>query len=289
MQQIQKTLEFVHRVWVANKENSHGNAFGLVAILGMAVAGGSAYGAREYLVSAKINAAAEKQPGLVSVVVAGRDIPFGNAIQPQMLQVISWPSAALPPGAVTSMATLVADPGEPTRRAKRAISQGELILASKISAFGEKVTIVQGLGENLRAMAVKVNAETSVGGFVTPGDRVDVILTQGRDETLRAVTILQNLRVIAVDQDFDEKTDQPELVRTVTLEVDPASGQKLALAQKAGTLSLSLRTLDGAIDQPLDSIRLSDLLREVSPVEEEITGNTVVVRRAIESEVVEVR
>ncbi|MEE9427817.1 MAG: Flp pilus assembly protein CpaB [Paracoccaceae bacterium] len=260
----------------------------LVAILGIAVAGGSAYGAREYLTELKQNAAAETQPGLVSVVIAGRDIPFGNAIQPQMLQVISWPSAALPPGAVTTLATLVADPGDPMRRAKRTISQGELILLSKISEFGEKVTIVQGLGANLRAMAVKVDAETAVGGFVTPGDRVDVILTQGRDETLRAVTILQNLRVIAVDQDFDENTDQPEVARTVTLEVNPASGQKLALAQKAGTLSLSLRTLDGAVDEPLESIRLSDLLREVSPIEEEISANTVLIRRAIETEVVEV-
>lgn len=260
-----------------------------VALLGVAVAGGSAYGAREYLNNASANAAVDPNSGLVTVVVAGRDIPFGQPIQPQMLQVISWPRDAVPPGAVTEVTDLVADPGQPLRRAKRAMVQGELILASKVSKFGEKVTIVQSLGANTRAMAIKVDAETAVGGFVTPGDNVDVVLTQGRDETLRAVTILQNIRVVAVDQDYDENNDQPGVAATVTVEVSPEQGQKLALAQKAGTLSLSLRTLDEATDKPLASIRLSDIMREKSPVEEEITKTKIRVRRGNEVEEVELR
>ncbi len=86
-----------------------------------------------------------------------------------MLQVMSWPRTALPPGAITELEMLVPAPGMPPRRATREMAQGELILASKVSAFGEKVTIVQSLGENTRAMAIKVEAETAVGGFVTPG------------------------------------------------------------------------------------------------------------------------
>ena len=260
----------------------------LVAILGVAVAGGSAFTAREYLDRSRAVASTDPEAAFVSVIVAGRDIPYGQPLQPQLLHVISWPRAALPPGAITDLGTIVADPGMPPRRATHAIAQGELILASKISDFGEKVTIVQSLGENTRAMAIKVAAETAVGGFVTPGDGVDIVLTQGSNDTLRAVTILQNIRVLGVDQDADRQNDQPGVAQTVTVEVTPEQGQTLALAQKAGTLSLSLRTLDNAVDEPLDSIRLTDILRDKSPVSEDISKSTIRIRRATEVQVVEV-
>lgn len=263
----------------------------LVAILGVAVAGGSAYGAREYLDQSRATAAApDPAAALATVIVAARDIPFGQPIEPQMLQVLSWPREALPPGAVTDINVLLPKPGMQPRRATREISQGELVLASKVSNFGEKVTIVQTLGENNRAMAIRVDAETAVGGFVTPGDSVDIVLTQGAGATLRAITILQNIRVLGVDQQADQQTDQPQVARTVTVEVTPEQSQTLALAQKAGTLSLSLRSLENAADKPLDSIRLSDILREKSPVEEPTVAKpTVRVRRANEVEVVEVQ
>ncbi len=258
----------------------------LVAFLGVAVAGGSVYAARAYIDASAASASATTDAGLVEVVVAARDIPYCQAIQPQMLQVMSWPREALPPGAMTEMANLVAQPGQAPRRAKRALAQGELILASKISEYGEKVTIVQSLGENTRAMAIKVDAETAVGGFVTPGDTVDILLTQGADAQMRAVTILQNIRIVGVDQVSDEQSDAPEIARTVTVEVSPEQGQKLALAQKAGTLSLTLRSLDKAKDAPLDSIRLSDLLLEKSPVEEAEAKTVVRIRRGNVVEIV---
>ncbi|MCV2870872.1 Flp pilus assembly protein CpaB [Defluviimonas sp. WL0050] len=261
----------------------------LVALLGIAVAGGSAFAAREYLDRSSAVASTDPEAALVSVIVAGHDIPFGQPIQANMLQVMSWPRAALPPGAITDLDVLVAQPGMPPRRATRAMSQGELILASKISEFGEKVTIVQTLGANTRAMAISVDAQTAVGGFVTPGDSVDIVLTQGGGDGLRAITILQNIRIIGVDQQADEQSDQPSVARTVTVEVTPEQSQTLALAQKAGTLSLSLRTLDSAIDEPLDSIRLSDILRDKSPVDDPAEAKaTIRVRRANEVEDVEV-
>lgn len=249
-----------------------------VAVLGVAIAGGSAYATREYLNSASATAATDSGTALVTVVVAGRDIPFGQAIQPQMLQILSWPRKALPPGAITEVEVLIPKTGQQPRRATRAIAQGELVLASKVSDFGEKVTIVQSLRPNTRAMAIKVDAETAVGGFVTPGDSVDIVMTQGKDAGMSAITILQNIRVVGVDQDADESSDSPEVARTVTVEVTPEQGQKLALAQKAGTLSLTLRTLDSVAEEPLARISLSDLLQE-EPVKAE--GEAVPVKTAI--------
>ncbi len=113
---------------------------------------------------------------------------------------------------------------------------------------------------------------------------MDVLLTQGKGEGLRTVTIIQNVRVIGVDQQADEAKDAPAIARTVTLEVTPEDSQKLALAQKAGTLSLTLRTLEDEAQEPLESISLRDVLREPEPeAAAEVEVRTVVVRRGTEA------
>ncbi len=258
----------------------------LVVMLGMALAGMSIYASRELLQVQPATASVDpSQPRLVSVVVAGQDIKFGEDIQARKLTTIQWPVDAVPPGTFKDFSNLIPQSGTEPRRAKRAMAQGELVLEGKVSEFGEKVTIVQTLGRGNRAMALKVTAQTAVGGFVTPGDRVDVLLTQGSGARLRAVTILQNIRIIGVDQKADELNDQANVAKTVTVEVTPEQGQKLALAQRAGTLSLSLRTLDSTVDEPLDSIRLSDIIGEKPVVEEAIVEpkRTIRVRRATDA------
>lgn len=252
----------------------------MVTMVGIALAGASVYASRELLQVQPATASVDpNEPRLVSVVVAGQDIPFGSTIEAYKLTTIQWPTDAVPPGTFSDFSNLTPQSGSEPRRAKRAMAQGELVLANKVSDFGEKVTIVQTLGKNTRAMAINVNAQTSVGGFVTPGDTVDIVLTQGGGTNLRAVTILQNIRIIGVDQQADENNEQAAVAKTVTVEVSPEEGQKLALAQKAGTLSLSLRTLDAVVDEPLESIRLSDIIRDKSPTEEG-PKRTVKVRRA---------
>lgn len=269
----------------------------IVALLGVSVAGASAYAAREYLATqtAAAVAAAEatakaQNPDaeLVMVVAAVQDIGFGQPIQAQNLRLIPWPAKAMPAGAYTSLAGLVPEEGGEPRRTKYALAAGDLILAHKVSDFGEKVTLVQVLGENTRAMAIKVDAVTAVGGFVTPGDTVDILLTQGNSDSLRTVTILQNIRVLGVDQQSDQQSDQTVVARTVTVEVSPGDGQKLALAQRAGTLSLTLRTLEGAIDEPMEYTSLRDLLQDKSPVPETVKKQTITVRRGNVAETVEV-
>lgn len=258
----------------------------LTFVGGLAVAGGSAWMARDYLEAQYVRAeAAACSTELVKVVVAAQDIPFGQTIDAVKLQTIDWPSSALPAGVFGDYATILPASGIEPRRARATIAKGELLLASKVSGFGEKVTIVQSLGPNSRAIAIKVTAETGVGGFVTPGDRVDVILTQGRDLSLKTVTIIQNLRVIGVDQEANVESDRPGVARTVTLEVSAVEGQKLALAQKAGTLSLTLRTIEDEDEAVLEAINLRDVLREPEPesvdAPQAVAVRSVVVRRGI--------
>lgn len=166
------------------------------------------------------------------------------------------------------------------------------MLASKVSGFGEKVTVVQNLAPNTRAMAIKVDAVTAVGGLITPGDRVDIVLTQGQSESMRAVTILQNIRIVGVDRQTDERSEQSAVAGTVTVEVTPEQGQALALAQKAGTLSLTLRTLDAEPNRKLESVALEDILnsRTADPEapDEGPAKTTIKVRRANAVETVEI-
>lgn len=259
----------------------------LTLIAGLGVAGGSAYLARD-LLEAKYAQGEIKQctNELVRVVVATQDIPFGKVIDATKLTTIDWPASAVPPGGFTQISTLLPTSGTEPRRTKMAIAKGELILASKVSNFGEKVTVVQSLGPNSRAITIKVTAETGVGGFVTPGDKVDVILTHGKAEELKTVTIIQNIRVIGVDQDANADKEKPGVAKTVTLEVTAEDSQKLALAQRAGTLSLVLRTVENEDEKILESISLNDVLREPEPVEavapEEVKVRSVVVRRGID-------
>jgi pilus assembly protein CpaB len=252
----------------------------LTALTGLAVAGGSVYLARDFLQnSAPVAEASEATT--VPVVVAGADIAFGQPLEAHMLTTIDWPRNAVPTGAFQGFDNLLPADGQESRRAKRAFSKGDVVLSSKVSKFGEKVTITQTLDASRRAIAITVNAQTSVGGFVTPGDSVDIVLTRGSGEDLRAVTILQNVRVIGVDQTADENNDAPSIARTVTVDVSPEEAQRLSLAQSAGRLSLTLRSVEATNDEPLESIRLRDIMQEKSPVPQDAPRPTILVRRGV--------
>lgn len=259
----------------------------LMTVFGLGIAGGSVFLANSVLTNSNA-APSVSGPEMVDVVVARVPIGFGQALDEHLLTTQEWPADSVPNGTFSDISDLVSKDRSDRRRAKAYVFEGEVLLQSKVSAPGDKVTIVHKLGENTRAMAIKVDAVTAVGGFVTPGDFVDIVLTQGAREEMRAVTILQNIRVIGVDQTSEELNEAPEVARTVTVEVTPEQGQRLALAQQAGLLSLTLRTPEASEDEPLEIIDLRDLMHEESPMPDEKRAQTIVVRRAGAVEVVEI-
>jgi pilus assembly protein CpaB len=268
----------------------------MTALFGVVIAGGSVFYASTLSQNTVVSSAAEAAPvqptDVIDVYVAIADIPFGAEITLDKLTVQRWPIEAVPEGAITDLATLIVE-GSAPRRAKRQISQGELLLPAKLSAFGETVTIVQKLGSNTRAVAIQVDAVTGVGGFVAPGDSVDIVLTQGRGDELTSFTILQEVSVIGVDQAADADVVREGIARTITVEVSARDGQKLALAQNAGQLSLTLRSLDGAINETLEPVTLADVLGIAKPVAVvaapmvvEAAPQTIRVRRGNEESVI---
>ena len=232
----------------------------LVLLLGVSVAGGAVLVTHQMLAQAAKPPEGPAPAQLAQVVVARADMPFGVVIQPEMVRLQPWPQEAVPPDAFRTLEEVVGAAGSTERRrVRRALAAGEVLITGKLSAFGEKVTIADVIDPTKRAVAIRVNDVTGVAGFLTPGDRVDVVLTRQIDKDFRTDTILQDITIRGVDQVADQDRDKPSVVRTVTVEVDPAEAQKLALAQQAGTLSLTLRNLENSEKASLPSIRLDDL------------------------------
>jgi pilus assembly protein CpaB len=112
----------------------------------------------------------------------------------------------------------------------------------------------------MKAVTVRVNDVEGVAGFVLPGDRVDVVVTRQLEKnSALSDVVLQNTKVLAIDQLADERTDKPSVVKAVTLEVDMTSAQKLTLAAQVGTLSLALRKAGDAEAMNTRLVTLADL------------------------------
>jgi pilus assembly protein CpaB len=116
------------------------------------------------------------------------------------------------------------------------------------------------LDQGMKAVTIRVNDVDGVAGFVLPGDRVDVVVTQQTDKNAAVSdVVLQNTRVLAIDQLADERADKPSVAKAVTLEVDMTSAQKLSLAARVGSLSLALRKAGDADPTNTRLVTLSDL------------------------------
>lgn len=198
----------------------------------------------------QVQAAAEKPAPVPmgTIVVAAGPLRYGAEVGPRQTREIPWPSGALPAGAFKTSAEFL---GGGKRVALAAMEENEPILASKVTGPGQRGTLSMLVDEGMSAVTVQVNEVVGVAGFVVPGDRVDVVLTrQNRGgEAVPAATqpsafadiVLQNVRVLAVGQVADQKTEKPAVVNAVTLEVDQLGGQKVALAAASGSLTLMLR------------------------------------------------
>jgi pilus assembly protein CpaB len=116
----------------------------------------------------------------------------------------------------------------------------------------------------MRAATVRIDDVSGVAGFVQPNDSVDVLITRsvvGASQNTAQVTdvLLQNVRVLAIDQEAKNSDGSPKLARSATFEVAPIDAQKLALAQKAGNLSLVLRKPGEQNNPVVETVSMNDL------------------------------
>lgn len=191
----------------------------------------------------------------VDVLVAKADLPMGQVVSPGDLQWQVWPSSASTgnfirknnrPQAIEDLAgQIVRVPfvtGEPIREAKLVNAKGSGFMAAILPS-------------GMRAVSTQISPETGAGGFILPNDHVDVILTRrdkdadktGGGESRTSETVLTNIRVLAIDQNVEEKNGQKVVVgKTATLELTPSQAETLVLSQQIGALSLALRSITDA-------------------------------------------
>ncbi len=222
------------------------------------VAGITAFFARTLIAgSAAPQAAAMGQPVAApvtgpEVLVATRALPIGTILDATALKFQPWP-AELVDGAYylkagTDLSKLL---GTVVRNA---VTAGQPVTKGALVSPGDRGFLAAALGPGMRAVTVSVSNQAAVAGFVFPGDRIDLVLTQtvaggGDGQPLKvSETIMRNVRVLATDQRTDNTVGEDGKSRvstfsTVTLEATPKMAEQLAVARTLGELSLSLRAL----------------------------------------------
>jgi pilus assembly protein CpaB len=205
---------------------------------------------------------AEARPALRRVVVAAVTLPMGKKLEPADLRVSDWPVAIVPEGSLSDAASAVG------RVVKTESQAGELILEGKLAPAGSEGGFQSIIPDGMRALTVSVNNSSGVGGFILPNARVDVLVTvsspASKEESTTRI-ILEDIRVLAVDQTYERKEDDPVLVQTVTLLVAPADAEKLVLASTEGKLQLSLRNTSDRSVRSTPGVQLKQLIVHSAP------------------------
>ncbi len=176
----------------------------------------------------------------VEVVVAGYDLPLGTKIELGEVKMARWSADSIPDGAYTDPKQVIGS------YVKNSLVANEPVVRAKLFT-GDKTAGVMPLliPFGMRAVSVPVDEVSDVAGFVLPHTRVDVLVaTQGGEGgTDRAIAkvVLQNVEVLAVAQEVEQKKDEPTVVKVVTLLVTPQESERLALASRSGSLRLAMR------------------------------------------------
>lgn len=229
----------------------------IVLALALFLALAAVFLARSWIGSQATRSPATAEAQLVKLVAAGTPLKFGDRLAKENLRLIDWPAGSVPEGTFKSIDELL---GTQQRVALQAIQPNELILVSKVTGPGQRASLSAVITSGMRAMTIRVNDVLGVAGFVLPGDRVDIMLTREivKDQPINDV-LLQNVKVLGIDQRSDEQNNKPDVVKAVTLEVTAEQAQKLTLAARVGSLSLALRDVSNVELAPIKPVTLKDL------------------------------
>ncbi|MDN3558270.1 Flp pilus assembly protein CpaB [Halomonas maura] len=212
------------------------------------------------------------------VVVATVEIPFGSRVQASDLKLMPMPPESVPEGSFSDIESVVG------RVNTQVLYAGEILHEGRVVEHMEGSALAAVLEQGKRAMSVRVDDVVGVAGFLLPGNRVDVVATQrngGSRSNVVSKTVLQNLKVLAVDQIASQDRDDPVIVRAVTLEVTPDEAETLVEATQEGKVQLTLRNPMDKEDDISDLMAAQrSVLNLPEPVEKPEPAPRPVARRA---------
>jgi pilus assembly protein CpaB len=186
-----------------------------------------------------------------SVVAAAVAIPFGQTIEAQDLRMMKLPQEAVPEGSFQTIDQVVG------RVSSQSLFAGEVVLAGRVAEHLGGSALAAVLEPGMRAISVRVDDVAGVAGFLLPGNLVDVVSSKrsGGNREVESRTILQQIKVLAVDQIASQEQDGPMIVRAVTLAVTPRQAERLFEATQEGKVQLTLRNpLDRNKNEPEESL-----------------------------------
>ncbi len=183
----------------------------------------------------------------VRVLAARNDLAMGQRVAPADLYWQPWPEEAVSPAYIRESVD-----GDALNRfagavVRAALVQGEPVTERRLVMPGQSGFMAAVIGPGMRAVAVPTSARAGAGGFILPNDRVDVIVTSsGQGGVFSSNVLLENVRVLAIDQTYAEDGSGAVVGSTATLELTPGQARNAAQAMAQGTLTLSLRSLADA-------------------------------------------
>jgi len=201
----------------------------------------------------------------IQILVSTKDIQTGYFLKKDDLEWQSWPGDNINDNYTRKESDATASSQMETflgSVAKAPIAAGEPILNGRVVKPGARGFMAAVLKPGYRAVSISINSRTGISGFIFPGDTVDVLLTHSvveedtgqRDNAqIQATeTVLEDIRVLAIDTQMTNETNTPSIGKIATFEVSPKQAQKIALMTRMGELSLALRSL--AIEENGDKI-----------------------------------
>ncbi|MGL4318552.1 MAG: Flp pilus assembly protein CpaB [Pseudomonas sp.] len=206
-----------------------------LVVLSLILGLGAAWMANNWL-SGRLNASTDDN--MQGVMVAAVEIPFGSMIEAQHVVQVRMPKGTVPDDSFDSADKVVG------RIATFAMLRGDILRAARVAEHLGGSTLASLIESDKRAVSVRVDDVVGVGGFLLPGNRVDVLATKrvgNSNNDAESKTILEDLRVLAVDQTASTDKTQPVVVRAVTLEMTSEEAEVLVKAQTEGRLQLALR------------------------------------------------
>jgi pilus assembly protein CpaB len=231
----------------------------VLVLLSVVLAGGAAWVANKWIQDNMTPVTAETNLENNQVATAAIGIPYGTKVDARHVKMVPMPESSIPSGAIIRIADVEG------KIATAEMLPGEMLLRQRFVDHESGSTLAALVEKKMRAVTVRVDDVIGVGGFLLPGNYVDVLASRLERGSRRAITetVLRNVKVLAVDQTAKTDENDPVVVRAVTLEVSPKQAEELVKRMEEGTIQLTLRN-------PLDTMVAEEVVPEPAPAPKKV-------------------